>query len=125
LSDLDVGVGDIVTTGQGWDGLVFVLEQSEHVGCCLAQALIGGDLGERDVVGEPVYCEGVTDSKSAWYIAFVASIVLKRRANIPSVDAVGCHVRSLLRSDVDDDFCTGRSEWALVEVVVAIQASAG
>jgi hypothetical protein len=125
LGDLDVGVGDIGTTGQGRNGVVLVLKQSEHVGCCLAQVFICGDLGERDVVGEPVYCERVADSKSAWHIAFAAPTVLKQRADAPSVDAVGCHVCSLLWSDVDNYFCAGRSEWAFVEVVVAIQASAG
>ena len=91
----------------------------------MAQVFICGDLGERDVAGEPVYCERVTDSECAWYVAFVAPIMLKRRADVPSVDAMGCHVCSLIWSDVDDDFCAGRSEWALVEIAVAIQASAG
>jgi hypothetical protein len=125
LGDLDIGVGDVGAIGQGRNGVVLVLKQSEHVGCCLAQVSICGDLGERDVVREPVCCERVADSKSARHAAFVAPTVLERRADAPSVDAVGCHVCSLLWSDVDHCFCTRRSEWAFVEVVVAIQASVG
>ena len=101
------------------------MDQREHVGGRLAQVFICGDLGERDLVGKPVDGERVADSECAWYVAFVAPIMLKRRAHMPSVDAVGCHVCPLIWSDVDEDSCAGRSEWALVEIVVAIQACAG
>jgi hypothetical protein len=44
---------------------------------------------------EPINGEGVTDSESAGDITFVAPVVFLRRADVPAVNAMGCHVWAL------------------------------
>ena len=52
LGDLDVRIGDVGAVSQGRDGVGrLVLDEGEHVGSCLAQVFIGGDFGERNIVG--------------------------------------------------------------------------
>jgi hypothetical protein len=74
----------------------FVLDECEHVGSRLAQAFLGRDFGKRNVVREPVDGQGVVDAKGAEDAAFVAVAVLSGWANVPAVNAVGCHVVALV-----------------------------
>jgi hypothetical protein len=54
-------------------------------------------------VREPIDSEGIADSEGAWYVALVATVVLEGGADVPAVDAMGCHVASLVWGDMDDD----------------------
>ena len=51
---------------------------------------------------KPVDSECVADAAGTWNVALVATVVLFGRANVPAVDAMWCHVGSLVRRDVDD-----------------------
>ena len=55
----------------------------------------------------------------------MAAVVLDGWADVPSIDAVGCHVRALGRSDMDDDAGSWRGKGALVEIECAVEASVG
>ena len=74
---------------------------------------------------EPVNGQCVPDTKVAGDIAFVAAVVFDGWADIPAVDAVGSHVRTLGWSDMDDDAGTVWSKGTLVESEGALQASVG
>ena len=60
-----------------------------------------------------------TPSKGAGDAAFLATVVLDEWADVPSVDAVGCHVLALSRCDMDDDAGTWWGKGALVEIECA------
>ncbi len=89
------------------------------------EIFIGGDFGKRDGVREPVHGECIADSKSAGDVAFVAAVVFGGGTNVPSINAVGCHVALLAGGDVDDNPSAGRCKWTLVEVKVAVEAGMG
>jgi hypothetical protein len=91
----------------------------------LAQVFVGGDFWERDIVGEPIDGECVSDTEGAGDVALVTAVVFSGRADVPAVDAVGRHVCALGGCDVDDDASAGRGERALVEVEVAVDAGVG
>ena len=53
----------------------------------------------------------------------MAAVVLDGWADVPSVNAMGCHVRALGRSDMDDDAGTWWGKGALVEIECAVEVS--
>ena len=53
------------------------MEEGKHVGCSLAEVLVGADLGERKSVREPINGERVADAKGAGDVALVALVVLQ------------------------------------------------
>ena len=67
----------------------------------------------------------ITDNEGAGDVAFVAAVVLNGWADVPSVNAVGSHFRTLGWSDMDDDAGTWWDKGALVEIKGAVQASVG
>ena len=98
------------------------MDESEHIGCDLAQVFVCDDFGNRNVVREPIDGEGIPDSQSAWDIAFMAAIVLSGRSDVPAINTMRCHIGSLLGYDEDDDLGAGWSEKAFVEVVILVEA---
>jgi hypothetical protein len=50
----------------------------------------------------------------------VAAVVLNEWADVPSVDAMGCHVLVLSRFDMDDDAGTWQGKGALAEIECAM-----
>ena len=58
-------------------------------------------------------------------VAFGAAVVLDRWANVPSTDAVGCHVVALSRYDMDDDAGSWWGKGDRVEIECAVEAGAG
>ena len=65
------------------------------------------------------------DTEGCGDVAFVAAVVLDGWADVPSVNAVGFHVRALGRSDMDNDVGTWWGKGALVEIEGAVEASLG
>ena len=59
---------------------------------------------------EPVDGQCVADAEGAGDIALVAAVVLNGWADVPAIDAMGSHVRTLCWSDMDDDAGTGGSK---------------
>ena len=55
----------------------------------------------------------------------MAALVLDGWADVPSVDAVGCHVLALSRCDMDDNAGAWRGKGALALIEFAIEASVG
>ena len=51
--------------------------------------------------------------------------MLGRGTDVPSVDAMGCHVGSLAWGNVDDDTSARWGQWVLVEIVIAVEACVG
>ena len=51
--------------------------------------------------------------------------MLDRWANVPSTDAVGCHVVALSRYDMDDDAGSWWGKGDRVEIECAVEAGAG
>jgi hypothetical protein len=126
LGDLDAEVCDARAVGERWDWVGdLVVCQREHVGCCLAQAVVSGDFREWCFAREPVDGECVANAAGAGHVALVAAAVLFGWADAPAVDAVRCHVGSLVWCDVDDDSGTWRGHGRFVEVEVAEETSAG
>ena len=72
-------------------------------------------------MGEPVDGQGVAEAEGAGDVAFAAAVVFGGGADIPSINAVRCHVGALVGCNVNDDAGAGRSEGALVEIVVAVE----
>jgi hypothetical protein len=123
---LDVGVGDAGAVGERRDWVVdLVLDEREHVGCRLAQVVVGGCFWKRHLVREPIDGECVSGAAGTWDVALVASVVVFRWANVPTVDAMRGHVGSLVWCDVCDHTRAGRRKWRLVEIEVAIEAGIG
>jgi hypothetical protein len=69
----------------------------------LAQVFVGSHFWKGHGVREPIDSKGVADSEGAGDVALVATAVLEGGADAPAVDAMGCHVASLVWGDVDDD----------------------
>ena len=63
---------------------------------------------------KPIDDQCVADTESAGDVAFVAVVVLDEWADVPSINAVGSHVRTLGWSDMDDDAGTWWGRGALV-----------
>jgi hypothetical protein len=74
---------------------------------------------------KPVDGECVANAVGAWDVALVATAVPFGRANPPAVDAMRCHVGSLVWCDVDDDSGAWRGKGRLVEVEVAKETGVG
>jgi hypothetical protein len=81
--------------------------------------------GKRNVVWELVGCEGISETRGAGNVALVAAVVFGERTDIPSINAMRCHVGALAGCDMNDNACAGRSEGALVEVIDAIETGVG
>ena len=73
-------------------------------------------------MGEPVKGEGIANAIGARNVASVAAVVFKGWADVPAVDAVGCHVAALVGCLVDDDAGSWWGERTLVVIIVASQA---
>jgi hypothetical protein len=58
-------------------------------------------------------------------VALVTTVVLFGWADVPAVDAMRCHVGSLVWCDVDEDSSSWRGKGHLVEVDVAEETSKG
>ena len=87
---------------------------------------MGCNSGKGDVVGEPVDGEGISDAEGTGDIASVIAAVLGRGADISSIDAMGCHVGSLVRYGVlDDDTGDWGSKRAFVEIEIAVKVGIG
>ena len=65
---------------------------------------------------EPVDGQCVADAEGAGYIALVAAVVFDEWADIPAIDAVGSHFRTLGWSDMNDDASTWWGKGTLVEI---------
>jgi hypothetical protein len=55
----------------------------------------------------------------------MASVMFGGGANVPSIDTVRCHVRVLVRRDVDNDMGTWRGERDAVEIKNTVEAGVG
>jgi hypothetical protein len=75
----------------------------------MAQVVVSSSR-KRNVVWEPINCEGISNAEGAGNVAFVAAAVFSGRAKIPSIEAMRCHVGALFGCDMNDDACSGRSE---------------
>ena len=70
---------------------------------------------------KPVDGQCVADTEGAGDVAFfVALVVLNGWADVPSVDAMGSHIRTLGWSDMDDNAGTWWGKGALVEIEGAV-----
>jgi hypothetical protein len=76
-------------------------------------------------VRKPIHCERVADAESSRDVAFVASVMLGGRADIPTVNTMGCHVLSLVGRDVDNETSSRKGEEASVEVESTVKACMG
>jgi hypothetical protein len=76
-------------------------------------------------VRKPIHCERVADAERSRDVAFVASVMLGGRADIPTVNTMGCHVLSLVRRDLDNNTSSRRGEGASVEVKSTVKACMG
>jgi hypothetical protein len=101
------------------------LEESEHVCGGLSRVVVSGGFGEGNSVWELINGESISDAKGAWNVTFMATVIFRGRTNIPTVNAVGCHVVALVRRDMDNDACTCRCQGALVEVKNPMDACVG
>jgi hypothetical protein len=86
-------------------------------------------------MGKPIDGEGVADAESAGHVAFVATVVLDKRADVSPVNAVWRHAMTFVRCDVEDDTgargaSLGQSRWTgdgcrvcrLVQIFVSLLA---
>ena len=69
---------------------------------------------------ETVDGQCVTDAEGAGDIALVAAVVLDGWSDVPAVNAVESHVRTLGWSEMNDDAGTWWGKGALVEVEGAV-----
>jgi hypothetical protein len=97
-------------------------DEGEHVTCCLAQVVVGGDFGKWHVVREPVDGESISSAKGTGYVALVTAVVLGGRADVPAIDAFGCHVGALIRCDVDNNTGSWWSKRGPVEIEGSVEA---
>ena len=103
----------------------FVLDEREHVVGGLAEVLVGGYCWEWDVVWEPVDGQSVAYAEGAGDVALVTAVMFDGWADIPAVDAVWTHVRTLGWREVNDDASAWWGKGTLVEIEVAVEASVG
>ena len=86
---------------KGWGGLsCLVLDEREHVVGGLAEVFVGGYFWKWNVVWEPVDGQCVTYAEGAGDIALVAAVMFDGWADVPAVDAVWSHIRTLGWSDM-------------------------
>ena len=74
---------------------------------------------------KPVDSECVVDAVGTRDAALVATVVLFGRANLPAVDAMWCHVGSLVWRDVDGYSSAWRSWGPFVVIKVAKETGVG
>jgi hypothetical protein len=76
-------------------------------------------------VRKPIHGERVADAKSSRDVAFVASVMLGGRADIPNFNTMGCHVLSLVGREVDNGTSSRRGKGASVEIESTMKACMG
>ena len=83
------------------------------------------NFGEWHRRGKPLNRDAITSSLRGRKEDFIASVLIKRRSNVVTVDAVRCKGEALCRCIMDDNFGTGHSKRCAIKIVVTEEASVG
>lgn len=84
--------------------------------CCGDGGFGRGSCGHVDVRRKPSQSVGDAFGASFVGIYSVAAIVVQSWTKVPPVDSMRCPRFAVVGFVVNEDFCTGRSEWCTVEV---------
>ena len=101
------------------------IQETEHIFGCLLKIGLAGESRERDFVGGKIDFEDITFVHGVGKITFVAAVMLRGRADVPTKFTMFTKRRTGISRNVSDDFGTRGRNRSAVKVEIAVEGSIG